>query len=152
MKYKQLTEIERYQIKTMLALNLSKSDIARKLKRHPSIIGREIARNSGLRGYRPQQAQRLAEEHRAAHSHTLIDHSTWEFVERLLRQEWSPEQISGWLKKDKRQPVSPEWIYQYIVNDKLLGGDLYMHLRCQKKRRKRYGKPDARGQGIGDRG
>lgn len=146
MKYKQLTEVERYQIKTMLALNLSNAAIARKLERHPSTIGREIARNSGLRGYRPQQAQRLAEERRATHSHTVIEQSTWELIENLLRQEWSPEQINGWLKKEKRRPVSPEWIYQYILNNKRSGGDLHKHLRCQKKRKKRYGKPDSRGQ------
>ena len=42
--------------------------------------------------------------------------------------------------------VSPEWIYRYILLDKGKGGNLYTHLRCQKKRKKRYGSPDARGQ------
>ena len=42
--------------------------------------------------------------------------------------------------------VSHEWIYQSILADKQAGGDLYRHLRCQKKRRKRYGGYDRRGQ------
>ena len=44
------------------------------------------------------------------------------------------------------QSVSPEWIYQYILTDKKAGGDLHAYLRCQKKRKKRYGSPDKRGQ------
>ena len=41
--------------------------------------------------------------------------------------------------------VSHEWIYQYVLSDKQAGGDLHKHLRCQKKRRKRYGSHDRRG-------
>jgi len=37
------------------------------------------------------------------------------------------------------------WIYQHILKDKQAGGDLHQHLRCQKKRRKRYGSYDRRG-------
>ena len=42
--------------------------------------------------------------------------------------------------------VSHEWIYQYILQDKQAGGDLYTHLRCKRKRKKRYGSNDKRGQ------
>ena len=42
--------------------------------------------------------------------------------------------------------VSHDRIYQYILQDKQSGGDLYLHLRCQKKRNKRYGYYDRRGQ------
>ena len=41
--------------------------------------------------------------------------------------------------------ISPEWIYNHIYKDKCQGGDLHKHLRCQKQRRKRYGKQDRRG-------
>ena len=67
-------------------------------------------------------------------------------VEGLLRQDWSPEQVSGWLSKEKQERVSHESIYQYIYADKAGGGDLHQHLRCRKKRRKRYGAYDRRGQ------
>lgn len=59
MHYTQLTENERYQIYTLLSVGLDKTAIASQLGRSPSTIGREIARNKGLRGYRPTQAQRL---------------------------------------------------------------------------------------------
>jgi transposase, IS30 family len=55
------------------------------------------------------------------------------------------EQVSGWLKRYHAIQVSHEWIYQHILADKQAGGDLYRHLRCQKKRRKRYGSYDRRG-------
>jgi IS30 family transposase len=62
-----------------------------------------------------------------------------------LREDWSPEQISSWLKQNKDIQVSHERIYLYILENQRAGGDLYKHLRCQKKRRKRYGSYDRRG-------
>ena len=146
MSYTQLTQEERYQIGAFLSVGYTRSTIALKLNRHPSTISREIKRNEGLRGYRPQQAQRLAEERRYHHVHYRIEDATWNKVETLLREDWSPEQVSGWLSSTGQPSVSAEWIYQYILVDKQNGGDLYTHLRCQKKRKKRYGRPDARGQ------
>jgi IS30 family transposase len=78
-------------------------------------------------------------------SRSRITAETWALVEGLLRQDWSPEQISGRLKKEQKVCISHEWIYQYVLKDKQAGGDLYRHLRCQKKRRKRYGTYDRRG-------
>ena len=66
-------------------------------------------------------------------------------IEAKIRLDWSPEQISGRLKKEQKVCISHEWIYQYVLADKQVGGDLYKHLRCQKKRRKRYGTYDRRG-------
>jgi IS30 family transposase len=56
-----------------------------------------------------------------------------------LRNDWSPEQVSGWLKTRKGIHISHEWIYQHVLADQRNGGDTYRHLRCQKKRRKLYG-------------
>lgn len=146
MSYTQLTEIERYQIQSFLKAGYTKQQIAEELGRHPSTIGRELNRNTGLRGYRPQQAQRLAEERKQHHRHVQISEFTWENVNTLLKLEWSPEQISEWLTRSGLQSVSSEWIYQYILENKKAGGDLHAYLRCQKKRKKRYGSPDSRGQ------
>ncbi len=41
--------------------------------------------------------------------------------------------------------ISHEWIYQYVLKNKLAGGSLYLHLRCKKKRKKRYGSNERRG-------
>jgi IS30 family transposase len=146
MNYKQLTKVERYQIDSLLKAGYTKKQIAAELGRHPSTISRELSRNTGLRGYRPQQAQRLADERKQQHRHIQITDVTWNNVETLLKQAWSPEQISQWLMLTGLPSVSPEWIYRYILSDKEAGGDLYAYLRCQKKRKKRYGSIDTRGQ------
>jgi transposase, IS30 family len=54
-------------------------------------------------------------------------------------------QLSGRLFMEQSISISHEWIYLHIYRDKHQGGDLYKHLRCQKERRKRYGKQDRRG-------
>lgn len=113
---------------------------------HKSTISREVQRNRGGRGYRYKQAHRLALSRRDSKAKPRIDGATWTIIEQLIHMDWSPEQISGWLKKETGYCVSHEWIYQYILRDKQAGGDLYLHLRCQKKRKKRYGANDRRGQ------
>ena len=144
--YTQLTQEERYQIEALLKMGHHQSEIATVLKRHKSTISREVGRNRGLRGYRPKQAQHLALARRETKAKPRIAPGTWEWVESLLREEWSPEQVSGWLSMEQGLHVSHEWIYQYVYADKRRGGDLHAHLRCQKKRRKRYGSNERRGQ------
>ena len=61
----------------------------------------------------------------------------------LIQRDWSPEQLS--VGSSQGACMSHEYIYQYIYADKRSGGELYRHLRCQKKRRKRYGSYDRRG-------
>jgi len=146
MSYTQLTREERYQISALKAVGQSKTEIAKVLGRHKSTIGREIARNCGLRGYRPKQADSLAVNRRQEKSTRCISDDSWLRVEQLLHEYWSPEQISHWLRQEENIHVSPEWIYQYVLRDKQDGGDLYEYLRCQKQRKKRYGTPDRRGQ------
>ena len=77
--------------------------------------------------------------------HALLGR-TWQQVELLLRQEWSPEQIAGRLKLERQPTVSHECIYLYIYADKRRGGTLHRHLRSQKKQRKRYSGYLRRGQ------
>ena len=45
----------------------------------------------------------------------------------------------------KNVQINHERIYQHVDHDRRQGGNLYLHLRCRKKRRKRYGNPDRRG-------
>lgn len=148
MKYTQLTQEERYQIYALLKADHTQTEIAMILNRHKSTISREIQRNTGLRGYRPQQAQRLSDERKVIKARPRISGNVWIDVVQLLQQEWSPEQISLWLKTERGVFISHEWIYQFVLQDKLSGGDLYCHLRCQKQRRKRYGSYNRRGQLI----
>jgi len=125
---------------------LSQIAIAKIIGVHKSTISREIRRNRGLRGYRPKQAHRFAEIRRAETAKARISPDTWAQVKRLLRDDWSPEQISGWLVRVYQITVSHESIYQFILKDKQQGGNLYLHLRCKKQRRKRYGSTSRRGQ------
>ena len=143
--YTQLTRIQRYQISALLKMGHSKTEIAKSIGVHKSTISREIRRNIGKRGYRPKQAHRfaLARRDKGRQRISTVD---WERIEGLIKLDWSPEQISGYLGKEGILSISHEWIYQHIYRDKREGGNLWKHLRCQKKRRKRYGSYERRGQ------
>ena len=91
------------------------------------------------------QAHQFAVERHMSRVHRRISLEDWQLIESLIRRDWSPEQISLWLKKYKKIRVSHEWIYQYILKDKSQAGDLYTHLRLRKKRKKRYGGHNRRG-------
>jgi IS30 family transposase len=138
--YTHLTQNQRYQIHALLKEKTSQTRIAEILGVHKSTISRELRRNQGTYAYFPAQAHRLALDRRRDKSFPRISKETWRLVEHLLRHEqWSPEQISGWLARTDRPTVSHERIYQYVLENKGCGGDLHVHLRCRKKRRKRYG-------------
>jgi IS30 family transposase len=144
--YKQLTSEQRYQISALKKIGYGPTEIAKELAVDKSTISRELSRNMGERGYRPKQANEKAFERRTnATTRKRISAETWEVVEEKLRQDWSPEQVSGWLEKCQAICISHEWIYQYILTEKQAGGDLYTHLRQHGKRRKRYGQYDRRG-------
>jgi transposase, IS30 family len=145
----QLTEEERYQISALLSTGQNASEIATQLGRHKSTICREIKRNTGQRGYRPKQANETAlKRRRESYKAIKMTGELAILIEMKIRENWSPEQIAGYLKKHTKWRISHESIYQYILKDKEEGGTLYQHLRCQKKRRKRYGTKarDRRGQ------
>ncbi len=143
--YTQLTEHQRYQISALMKAGHTQMEIAILIGVHKSTISRELTRNRGLRGYRPRQAQLFRQARREARYRARISIRLWARVERWLRDEWSPEQISDWLRKREGIRLSHEWIYQYIYQDKADGGDLHRYLRCQKKRKKRYGTNQRRG-------
>ena len=145
MAYTQLTREQRYQIYILRKAGHRQNFIAKELGVHPSTISRELERGRGQRGYRPKQADELASARKQKRYRARINAATWTLIESLLRQDWSPEQVSGWLAKEKQESVSHESIYQYIYSDKRRGGTLFHHLRCRKKRRKRYGSYDRRG-------
>lgn len=144
--YTQLTQEQRYQIYILMKAQHTQSEVAELLGVNKSTISRELRRNSGLRGYRPQQAQRFCLHRREQKASPRIEPKTWVRVERLLHEEWSPEQISGGLQSEYGLCVSIEWIYQHVLADKQSGGCLYKYLRCQKQRKKRYGVYSYRGQ------
>ena len=147
--YHHLTYEERCQIDALRKRGDSQSAIAKELGFHRATICRELARNTGLKGYRHQQAQSTAVERRIAASNSpkkMIGNIV-SIVEEKLALQWSPEQIAGWLKhKEDGQHVSHETIYLHIWKDKKRGGSLYKHLRHKgKKYNKRGGSKAGRG-------
>lgn len=150
-EYKQLTEEDRIEIYAMKQAGNQQKQIAAALGVSPSTVSRELARNTGLRGYRPKQAQHKALQRRfTARKAVKMTPETITYIECKLRQEHSPEQIAERMKCDRtwRGPaVSHERIYQHIWQDKALGGTLYKHLRIggTKQRRKRRNSRDLRG-------
>jgi IS30 family transposase len=146
MSYVHLTQNERYQISALHKAGFKPSKIAAELGRNPSTISRELARSGGAAAYQAADAQALADERRTACANgPQVSEETWIFVDKKLREFWSPEQISGRLKAEGLPTVSHESIYQRVYEDKLAGGDLHLALRCQKARRKRYGSTERRG-------
>jgi len=136
--YTQLTQEQRYQIYALRQVDEKQEKIAIIVGVNKSTISRELERNTGQRGYRPKQAQQMSNARRYK-GQRRIGSAGWSMVRELIQQEWSPEQISDWLRLRRRPNISHERIYQYLLADKADGGKLYKHLRCQKQRKKRYG-------------
>ena len=155
MAYHQITREERYIIWALRRKEVTVAEIARTLGRHPSTIYREVQRNRGRadRFYRPLQAHGYARTRRS-HSRRNFRLSTadWDLVQELLKNDWSPEQIAGWLRRYRILEISHETIYRHVWADKRRGGSLYQHLRgATKLRRKRHGTYDSRGRLAGKR-
>lgn len=147
MNYKHLSQHERYQIYALLRAGHTQTKIANILQRHKSTISRELKLGTGSKNYRPKQACALAVK-RGKNSRNARQIAPWvlSVAMHMLKLEFSPEQIAGKL------PISHETLYLRIYADQARQGQLYKHLRCQKKRRKRYGKGhERRGQIMGRR-
>lgn len=143
--YRQLTLEQRYQIYALLKAGFNLIQMAANIGVDKSTVSRELKRNVSQRGYRPQFATRKACHRRREKAKPRISGECWAEIESDICSELSPEQISGKLALNGGQTVSHEWIYQHIYRDKANGGSLYTNLRCQKKRRKRYGSYSKRG-------
>ncbi len=133
--YRHFTYEDRTVTKVLLQENKSYSYIAKIIGVHRSTISMEILRNSGYRGYRNKQAQRNATKHREIPRTKKLDEYVIRFIIKNLRQDLSPEQISGISKKCLGITVSHESIYQLILKDKEHGGKLYLYLIINGKRK-----------------
>jgi IS30 family transposase len=142
-----LTTEERYPIYIENKKGKSLSDIAKDISKHKSTISRELARNTGQRGYRHKQAHSMAlQRHLDKPKATKMNEAMKQVITPWIEEKWSPEQISGRLKALDKPSVSHETIYRFLSADKAAGGELYKNLRHQAKSyRKRYGKNDYRG-------
>ncbi len=154
MKYRQITSGGRYAISALRKRGLSMRQIAAELGRAHTTISREIRRNSCNDGwYRPFKASHRTRGRRSrSRRNALITPEQWAVVDRYLCMDWSPEQVSGFLRVEGIMQISHEAIYLHVWADRRTGGDLWRHLRHANKRcRKRYGGRDWRGRLAGKR-
>lgn len=139
-----LTGREREEISRQLCAGSSLRRIARLLKRAPSTISREIARNGGRDAYRASSADNRAwAEGRRPKVCKLREHRRLQrAVAGKLRLDWSPEQIAGWLRRtypeDTTMQVSHETIYKslFVQARGVLKRELLRHLRSRRLMRK----------------
>lgn len=139
MTYQHLTQAERYQIYAYRKAGFSMRGVAAELERSPSTISRELRRNRGKRGYRPLKAHHLSQQ-RAQESRRRfrLGATQWRTITRLIKRQWSPEQIARRVGLEDTLRVSHEWIYRFIAADRASGGQLWRHLRHARLRRRRY--------------
>ena len=139
-RYRQLTSGERYALSALRKQGCNQAAIARTLGRHRSTISREVRRNSKDRAgrvYRPDLADDYARWRRGrSRRNERFRPWDWRRVEACLRQQWSPEQTAGWLRRKAQLSISHETIYRYVWRDRKQGGSLYLHLRCSPKQRR----------------
>ena len=151
-----LTLAEREDISRGIACGSSIRGIAQGLHRCASTISREVARHGGRAQYRANEADQQAWESALRPKPCLLaTHTTLrEIVASKLMQDWSPEQVSGWLKwqfpKDEGLRVSHETIYRslFLQARGALKKELIQHLRSQRRiRRSRHSSVHGHSQG-----
>lgn len=147
------TEQQRYKLEVLLQEKVHKTRIAEELNVHISSIYREIKRNSDARNsvYKAELAVRKCKKrHDDKLKNQCFTTEIKSYIESLIKEDLSPEQIVGKSKKDNIKCVSHETIYKYVWRDKKSGGNLFIHFRNQgKSYRKRGALKDRRGQTVG---
>jgi IS30 family transposase len=143
MGYRHLSIDEREVILKMQAQQAGLRDIGSTLGRDPGTISREVRRNIHSSGeYRPNRAQQMHERRRAESKEPYrLEEDAWlgKYVLGKRKRYWSPEQISGRLRKDHGRVVSLGTIYSWIYRDHAGGGGtLWRYLRRHHRRRRRH--------------
>lgn len=142
-----LTLSDREEISRGLSIGDSLRSIARRLRRAPSTISREINRNGGINIYRAAVSDKAAWTRacRPKLCKLACNKTLTTTVSHKLQKKWSPQQIAGWLKrmypKDVSKRVSHETIYRslYVQARGVLKKELLAHLRATRTiRRSRH--------------
>ena len=117
MAYHQLTLQERYYIEIEIKNGTSQNKIAKALNRSQGTISKEIARNTGKRGYRHKQADKLTNKrHQDKAKSFKLTEDIMQFIEdELIANQSSPEQIAGRIKRVLGVSLHHETIYRYIL-------------------------------------
>jgi transposase, IS30 family len=148
--YRRISYEDRCQLHALRTAGQTQAAIGKALGLSQGTVSRELARNTGQRGYRFQQAQRNAQsrQQQVRHKPRKLTLRVRRAIARKLREErWSPEQISFWLRAERGVVISHEWIYRMIWDNKRAGGDLWRFLRRRGKHYNRRGAQHA-GRGV----
>lgn len=150
--YRHLNEHDRVRIEVYLREGKTQYEIAGLLKVNKSTVYREVQKRGGiLREYTADYAQKdyKREKQKGGVKSKIENHVIGSFVIKKIKQGWSPEQISGRLKKEiiegkrpREEYINYESIYQFIY-DSDYGKEerLCQYLKQGKKRRTRkYGR------------
>ena len=138
-----ITVEQRYQIQALHIAGNNQSEIAGILERSKSVISREFKRNRLDNGkYKPEIAQAFYQHRRkrCRKNSKWLNPELKAYVEEQLREDKSPEQISGIMRTEQRScTISHEAIYRHVWEDKSKGGTLCRHLRNQGRRYQKRG-------------
>lgn len=144
-----INQEQRYAIFQMLRQGKKQKEIAEFIGRDKSVISRELRRNCDKRDntYDYSMAQRKYEKRKKEKpKRERFTPKVLAYVEKCLKNDFSPEQIVGEAKIRGIPCVSHETIYKHVWVDKKQGGELHTHLRRQGRRyRKRGNSKDSRG-------
>lgn len=131
--YNQLSREQRYAIYLGLQERKSYTAIAQQIKCSISTVSREVRRNTNRHGhYIFQEAVELTKirRERSVSNRLIPRHILREAIRLLVDEDWSPKQISGYLRK-KDIHISHERIYQEIRADHT--GEYRKHCRHKLK-------------------
>jgi transposase, IS30 family len=131
MNHAHLTPPQRYQIEQRFAAGQSRQHIALAIGVHRATIYRELSRGSVGGVYEAQQAQRRARwrQAKSAANHPMKPKRVWQRCARLLRRQWTPEEIAGRLRAEGLGPsdqVSAQALYDWL---RRTASPLVKHLR-----------------------
>jgi IS30 family transposase len=138
---RELTVVEREEISRGMAAQVSCHAIARRIRRAPSSVSREVVRNGGRFGYRAAEAEDAARRRsrRPKASKLALCPRLRAEVEARLGLRWSPQQISAFLKleyaQDPEMQISHETIYLslFVQSRGALRKELTRHLRTRRQ-------------------
>jgi len=147
--YTRVTGEQRRLIYNWMQAGMGVRVMARLLGKAASTVSREVSRNTGLKGYRHQQAQRKADERAARPGPRRFTEEVRLDAEEKLRNGWTPEIICGRAELEGRAHVCKETIYKHVYEDAKVGGDLWKCLpRAKRKRKRRCPRQEGSGRGI----
>jgi IS30 family transposase len=147
MSYTHISSFQRNELSALLRAGIKQNDIAKLLDKTSSAISQELSRNKidNKIGYDAGLAKKKTKERRiiANQRFKKIENNKWlkDYIIKKIKKHWSPEQISGRIKRkwkdDKSRYIGKDSIYSFIYDERK---DLVKYLRCQKgKYRRRYG-------------